>query len=405
MSSVMPNDASRAAADYRDKKRYFWPLSAVWVLTPVFSVMLAQASGLHLFTWATVILWYLAIPVVDLLLGSDTSNPPEGAIEELEGDRYYRYLTYLTVPLHYVTLLVAAWAVAELGLGWAAYLGLALSVGIVNGLAINTGHELGHKKTRIERNLAKVCLAVVGYGHFLVEHNKGHHRDVATPEDPASARFGESIYRFALREIPGAVARAWRTEKTRLDRLGKSAWSLDNEVLQPMLITLALYAGLIAWFGPVVLPFLAISTFVGWWMLTSANYIEHYGLLRQKQDNGRYERCRPEHSWNSNHVMSNLVLFHLQRHSDHHAYPTRRYQSLRNFEDLPTLPSGYPGMFALALVPPLWRAVMDHRVLDLYGRDISRVNIDPAKRDSLLRHYSDPDEFDTEAPGAAETPK
>ncbi|MEQ9738165.1 MAG: fatty acid desaturase, partial [Algiphilus sp.] len=124
------------------------------------------------------------------------------------------------------------------------------------------------------------------------------------------------------------------------------------------------------------------------WFLTMANYVEHYGLLRQKQDDGRYERCRPEHSWNTNHTMSNLVLFHLQRHSDHHAYPTRSYQSLRHFEDLPTLPSGYPGMFTLAMFPPLWRAVMDPRVLELYDQDIHRVNLDPKQRDSILRRYA-----------------
>lgn len=394
----MNNAANKASgpgsfAGYRDKKRYFWPLAAVWVLFPVFSVYLVQVTGVAMFTWSTLALWYLAIPLLDLLLGEDTSNPPPEAIEQLDQDPYYRFLTYMTVPLHYITLIVAAWAIATMGFGWLAYLGIALSVGIVNGLAINTGHELGHKKTRLEKNLAKVCLAVVGYGHFMVEHNKGHHKDVATPEDPATSRFGESIYRFALREIPGAMRRAWSTEKQRLARQGKGAWSIDNEVLQPAAITVVLYGSLIAFFGPIVIPFLVISTAYGWWTLTSANYIEHYGLNRQKQADGRYERVRPEHSWNSNHIMSNLVLFHLQRHSDHHAWPTRRYQSLRDFPELPTLPSGYPGMFALALVPPLWRAVMDHRVLELHGRDITRLNIDPSKREKLLRRYTDHDDL------------
>lgn len=392
MSNTMTQtDAADPLAGYKDGKRYFWPLAAVWVMSPVIGIYLAQVSGIQSLTWLTFLVWFLVLPSMDWLLGEDGSNPPEGAIQALETDRYYRFLTYMTVPLHYVTLAVGAWAVATLGFHWTAYVGTALSVGIINGLAINTGHELGHKKSRFEKNMAKVCLAVTGYGHFLTEHNKGHHKDVATPEDPASARMGESIYRFALREVPGAWRRAWDTEKVRLQRQGKGAWSLDNEMLQPLAITVFVYGGLLAAFGLIVAPFLLISMAYGYWFLTNANYIEHYGLLRQKQPDGRYERCQPAHSWNSNHLMSNLVLFHLQRHSDHHAWPTRRYQSLRDFDDIPTLPSGYPGMYGLAMIPPLWRAVMDRRVLAAYDRDVTKANIDPAKREQYLRRYSDYD--------------
>ncbi len=374
---------------YRDKKRYFWLLSPVWVLAPVFSVYLAYITGIGSFVWFTFVFWYFMIPVIDWMLGSDPNNPPPEAIERLEKEKYYRYLTYITVPLHYLVLIVGAWAVASMGLGWFDYLGLALSVGIINGLAINTGHEIGHKKPKFERNLSKICLAVTGYGHFHTEHNKGHHKDVATPEDPASARMGESIYRFAMREIPGAFARAWNTEKQRLGRKGESTWSTNNEFLQPLVITVVFYAALIAFFGPIVVPYLLMSMAGGYWFLTSANYIEHYGLLRQKEaDGGRYERCKPHHSWNSNHLFSNLILFHLQRHSDHHAWPTRRYQSLRNFDDAPTLPSGYPGMYALSLIPPLWEAVMNPRVLDAYDGDVLLANIDPAKRDKIVQRYA-----------------
>lgn len=260
---------------------------------------------------------------------------------------------------------------------------LALSLGIVNGLALNTGHELGHKKETFDRWMAKLVLAVVGYGHFFIEHNKGHHRDVATPKDPATSRMGESIYKFSTREIPGAFRRAWELEEERLSRRGKSPWSLENEILQPMLITFALYVGLLAFFGPLMLIFLPIQMAFGWWQLTSANYIEHYGLLREKLDNGRYEHQKPHHSWNSNHIMSNLILFHLQRHSDHHAHPTRSYQSLRDFKDLPALPTGYPGMFFMAMVPGWFRAVMDPKVVNWAHGDLSKVQIDDGKQE----HY------------------
>jgi alkane 1-monooxygenase len=175
--------------------------------------------------------------------------------------------------------------------------------------------------------LAKGVLALVGYGHFYIEHNKGHHRHVATPEDPASARFGESIYQFAGREIPGAWRRAWARERSRLTRNGKNCWSWENQIFQLLGLTLLLYGILVAVFGGITVPFLIAQAAVGWFQLTLANYIEHYGLLRLKMADGRYERCRPEHSWNSNHPISSFVMLNLQRHSDHHSNPMWRYQS------------------------------------------------------------------------------
>jgi alkane 1-monooxygenase len=261
--------------------------------------------------------------------------------------------------------------------------------GIASGLGINTGHELGHKKSRLERWLAKIVLAVPVYGHFWIEHNRGHHRDVSTPEDPASAQMGESIYRFAAREIPGAFLRAWAIEKERLERRGKSVWSANNQILQSMSLSAVVQVGLLFAFGWMMIPFLLIHNFFAWWQLTSANYIEHYGLLRLQDENGKYERCQPHHSWNSNHIFSNLVLFHLERHSDHHAHPLRRYQSLRHFPDLPTLPNGYFGSYLLAYVPWLWYRVMDRKLLALphVDGDLDKINIDPRKKEKIYRKY------------------
>jgi alkane 1-monooxygenase len=360
-----------------DRKRWAWALSPVLICVPLMGIGLASITGVGAWNWLTLVLWYLILPVADLVIGVDPNNPPESAVEQLDQDRYYRILTYITVPIHYVVFIATAWYVATQPSGILNFLGLTLSVGLINGLAINVGHELGHKKTAFERWLAKIVLAVVGYGHFFVEHNRGHHKDVATPEDPTSARLGENIYAFALRELPGALRRAWRSEAERLRRKGQSVWSLHNEVLQPLFITVPLYAAMLAVFGPIMLIFLPLQAAFGWWQLTTANFIEHYGLLRQKGADGRYERCRPEHSWNANHIATNVILFHLQRHSDHHANPTRRYQSLRNFEGLPELPSGYPAMFALAYIPWAWRRVMDHRVLTWAHGDLSKINIAP----------------------------
>ena len=387
--SIQAMSADGNLVTYTDRRRWLWSLSLFWPTMPVISCWLAASSGQVAWFWATLIVWYGLVPIVDHLLPTDASNPPPEVVPQLEADRYYRVLTYLTVPIHYFTLVYTAYIVGTQHLPWHAILGLALSVGVVNGLAINTGHELGHKKTRLERWLAKIVLAVVGYGHFLIEHNRGHHVDVATPSDPASAKMGQSIYSFASWEIRGAVRRAWATEKARLARSGRGPWTLDNEVLQPTLITVVLYGGLLAAFGWVMLPFLFLQAFWGWFgILTSANYVEHYGLLRQKLENGRYEPCQPHHSWNSNHIMSNLILFHLERHSDHHANATRRYQSLRSFDNLPELPSGYPLMFAIALLPPLWFALMDSRVVAWAGGDFSRLNVLPEKRDCLIQRYA-----------------
>jgi alkane 1-monooxygenase len=233
---------------------------------------------------------------------------------------------------------------------------------------------MGHKKDSLERWLSKVTLAQTFYGHFFIEHNRGHHVRVATPEDPASARFGESFYHFLPRTVLGSLRSAWELERERLARLGSSPWTRRNDILNAWVMTLALYAVLVAVFGPVVLPFLVIQSVLGFALLEVVNYLEHYGLLRQKREDGRYERTRPEHSWNSNSVASNVLLYHLQRHSDHHANPIRRYQALRHVDDAPQLPTGYAGMIVLALVPPLWRRVMDERVLAHYRGDRTLLN-------------------------------
>ncbi len=387
--SIQTLCADGTTVTYTDRRRWLWSLSLVWPLMPVVSCVLAASTGQPAWFWATLVVWYCAVPVLDHLFPPDASNPPPAVVPQLEADLYYRVLTYLTVPIHYFTLVYAAYVAGTQNLPWHALIGLALSVGVVNGLAINTGHELGHKTNKLERWLAKIVLAVVGYGHFLIEHNRGHHVDVATPTDPASSKMGETIYGFAVTEISGAIRRAWASEKARLALSGRGPWTLANEVLQPLLITAVLYSTLIYAFGWLMLPFLFLQAFWGWFgILTSANYIEHYGLLREKLENGRYEHCKPHHSWNSNHVMSNLILFNLQRHSDHHANPNRRYQSLRSFDDLPELPSGYPLMFAVALIPPLWFAVMDPRVVAWAKGDFSKLNVLQAKREQLVRRYA-----------------
>ncbi|MSQ99629.1 MAG: alkane 1-monooxygenase, partial [Xanthomonadales bacterium] len=289
------------------------------------------------------------------------------------------------------TLIIVAWFAATQDLAPGSVLLLAITAGLYSGLAVNTAHEMGHKKTRTEQILARFALAVPAYGHFCVEHNRGHHRHVATPDDPASARMGESIYHFALREIPGGFSRGWNNEAERLEREGTSRWSMQNEILQSYAISVVLQGTLLAALGWIMLPFLAIHNVCAWFQLTSANYIEHYGLLRASNPDGSFERCQPQHSWNANYVFSNVVLFHLERHSDHHANSSRRYQSLRNFAGIPQLPNGYFGMYLLAYLPWLWYRVMDQRLLALphVRGDLTKANIQPAKRADILARFGD----------------
>jgi alkane 1-monooxygenase len=317
----------------------------------------------------------------------DASNPPDSVIKWLEQDRYYRWCTYLYIPLQYAGLVLACWLWSSGKLSTLDDIGLALTVAMVSGIAINTAHELGHKRASSERWLSKVALAQSAYGHFFIEHNRGHHVRVATPEDPASSRLGESFYAFFPRTVAGSLRSAWELEGIRLSRLGKSHWTTGNDILNAWAMTVVLFAVLTAVFGPVVLPYLLIQAVLGFSLLEVVNYLEHYGLLRQKREDGRYERTAPEHSWNSNSVASNVLLYHLQRHSDHHANPIRRYQALRHVEEAPQLPTGYAGMIVTAVIPPLWRRIMDHRVLEHYQEDLTRANVHPRARTRVLARY------------------
>ena len=373
---------------YRDPKRWAWWFSLLVPFSIGLGPLLMQWSEQAYMLWWPFVFLYVAVPLIDALLGEDRSNPPEWAVPQLEADPFYRYLTYALVPVLWGSFVFAAWFVVSHELAWHAQLAMVLNAGIIGGFAINLGHELGHKHNRLEKTLALLALAPSGYGHFSAEHNRGHHTEVATPEDTASARMGESIWRFVWREMPGGARRAWHFETLRLKDKGLSTWSLHNQILQGLLITSVLWLALVLWLGLQVLPFLlAVAAWTNF-QLTSANYVEHYGLLRVKQADGQYERCQACHSWNSNHILSNWILFHLQRHADHHAHASRRYQALRHFEDAPQLPSGYSGMFLLAYVPSLWFAVMNPRLLDAVGRDPNRINFDPAQRQALCQRYA-----------------
>ena len=375
---------------WKDRKRYLWLIGLVVPSLAFVGFGGYVATGWSVWFWIGPIVILGIVPAIDLVAGLDRSNPPDDVIEALENDRYYRWITYLFLPIQYAGFAAAFWLIGTGDLGWVQQLGLATSIGAIGGIGINTAHELGHKKEANERWLSKIALAQVFYGHFYIEHNRGHHVRVATPEDPASSRLGENFYQFWPRTVGGSVKSAWRLEKRRLARRKQGPWRLDNDVLNAWVMSLVLWAAVIAAFGLEVAPYLLVQAVVGFSLLEVVNYMEHYGMLRQKVGEGdrqRYERVLPGHSWNSNNIATNVLLYHLQRHSDHHANPTRRYQTLRDFEESPTLPTGYAGMIVLAAVPPIWRRVMDPRVVAHFGGDVSRANISPRKREAYLERY------------------
>jgi alkane 1-monooxygenase len=410
---------------WKDKKRYLW----LWgLMVPGFGILFALAwvasGGWWGFTLVAPFLINFLIPLLDLAFGLDPSNPPDEVIEDLENDKYYRWVVIAFIPLMFLILfggyhiisggnpveavlstlglgdwardtLPAAFMASEIPITWWEQCLWALSIAGVVGIGINTAHELGHKKESVERWLAKITLAPTFYGHFYIEHNRGHHVRVATPEDPASSRLGESLYRFWPRTVFGSLKSAWEVEAKRYRRKGTHPFHLGNDVLNAWAMSVVLYAAIIAAFGWEVAPFIPITVVFGFSLLEVVNYLEHYGLKRQKVGpKQRYERVMPHHSWNSNNIVTNIFLYHLQRHSDHHANPTRRYQALRDFKESPALPTGYAGMLTLALFPSLWRKVMDHRVVEHLDGDITLANIQPGKEEKYYRLFPPPSDHD-----------
>lgn len=370
-----------------DPKRYLWVLGLLAPSCALWPSQLVLRTGLPVFWWIGAIIVLIVVPVLDWVVGEDGTNPRDEDYELLSNDRYYRWCTYIFLPIQLVGLWIAAYLWAGTELSVVDKLGLAATLGLVSGIGINAAHELGHRVEHAERWLAKVALAQSGYGHFYVEHNKGHHARVATPEDPASARLGETLWEFLPRSVIGGFRSAVTLERDRLRRRGSGWWSPRNNILQAWSMTLVLYLALLASFGPTMLPYLLLQAVIGAGLLETVNYVEHYGLLRSKRPNGTWARCSPADSWNSDRLVTNIFLFHLQRHSDHHANPGRRYQTLRSSQEAPQLPAGYASMIVLAAIPPLWRRVMDHRVLAHYDGDVMRANIAPRKRRRILAAY------------------
>ena len=373
-----------------DKKRY------LWLISPALPVIgLGILAGYHfapkplkfVFALGGPLVLHVIIPTIDTIVGTDNNNPSHDDIQLLEKDPYYARLVKSFIPIQYVANIYACYLTSRKQTSLLDKVLLGMSMGAINGIAINTAHELSHKSARLDHILSHLALVPSGYNHFRIEHPYGHHKRAATPEDPASSQMGETFYEFLPRTVIGSFKSAIEIEHARLKRRGLSFWSKENELLQGWSMSVAFHSSMIGLFGKSVLPYLAVQSAYSITLFEIINYIEHYGLLRQKDVNGKYERVLPEHSWNNNNIVTNLFLYQLQRHSDHHAFPTRPFQALRHFDEAPELPNGYASMLLPALITAWWSKIMDQRVFNHYKGDLSKANIHPKKRKKIFEKF------------------
>jgi alkane 1-monooxygenase len=311
-----------------------------------------------------VVAWvWLIVAVLDLAVRPDTRNLHGERVDESRRAGPWRLAVRLWVPVQATIivcgLFITTWnsaTVKEL-------LFVTVSIGIAGGMfCIPVAHELMHGTGRFDKLLAEILMTLVSYTHFCIGHVNGHHRNVGTANDPATARFGESFYAFYPRTVFGGLASAWHLEQARLHRLGAGVWSSRNRMVRYFIGLSAVYTAIFCIFGLPGVAFFTLQSVIAFSMIEVINYVEHYGLVRNEAAPGRFERVMAWHSWNSSHRISNWLLFNLGRHSDHHQHPRTSYPYLRHREEAPQLPSGYFGMFLLPLFPSLWRLVMDHRV-------------------------------------------
>ncbi len=312
--------------------------------------------------YTAVFILFVMIPLIELFTKGSTDNLSKIEEELAKENKVYDWMLYGLVPLQYLILIYFLIQVSNESLSVSYKIGATTAYGMACGiLGINAAHELGHRPTKYEQLMSKLLLLSTLYMHFFIEHNRGHHKNVSTDLDPASSRYGETVYAFYGRTLLGSYRSAWHLEKERLKKKQLTFWSWKNEMLVYQFLQLILIVSIGMIFGLKTLLFFLVGAFIGILLLETVNYIEHYGL-RRKMNGNTYERTMPIHSWNSNHPLGRLILLELSRHSDHHYMASRKYQILRHFDESPQMPTGYPGMLLLSLVPPLWFKVMHKKI-------------------------------------------
>ncbi len=342
-------------------------------ITPV--VVIFSLFQEEIWTFTALFVLFGLLPFFELFTQGSTQNLTEVEEEMAKADATYDWVLYSLVPLQYFTLLLFLYQVSAQDLSTLSMVGMTVAYGLSCGvLGINAAHELGHRQTGYEQWMSKALLLTTLYMHFFIEHNRGHHKNVSTDEDPASSKQGEIIYTFFVKSIVGSWISAWKLEKDRLGKAKIPFISASNEMLRFQILQLILVLVIYFSVGKLITILFLGGSLIGILLLESVNYIEHYGL-RRKKIGDRYERTMPIHSWNSNHPIGRVVLLELSRHSDHHYMANRKYQVLRHFDESPQMPTGYPGMVLLALLPPAWFYVMDRKI-QAYKQTLTGVNLE-----------------------------
>lgn len=343
-------------------------LKAVKYFSPatIFALAYLAFTNTGLLTWAPLMYAWVFMPVIELAFKPNEENMNAAEEELARKDRTYDYLLYFFVVLQFIALIIFLNGLKTEDLLWWEIIGRIWTMGLLCGIyGINLGHELGHRVNKFEQTLAKASLLTSLYMHFFIEHNKGHHKNVATHLDPASARYNESIYFFYFRSVIFSYLSAWKIANNEMKKQGLPVASWKNEMLRMHVIQILFVVGIFFVFGWLVTIYYLFAAGIGIALLETVNYIEHYGLQRKQTGEDQFERTMPCHSWNSNHTLGRIMLFELSRHSDHHYLASRKYQVLQHHDDSPQLPTGYPGCMMLACVPPAWFYVMNKKIKEL----------------------------------------
>ncbi len=331
-------------------------------------VIIAVLNGGWWFMLIPSYAWYMTT-LLDLVVGLNNDNPdPETPDSKLF---WYRLITIIWFPIQAPLVFWSIWYVTRADYSVAEQMGLFWGIGIASGtIGIVYAHELMHQRNLLERWLGDLLMCSALYGHFRSEHLLVHHSWVGTPRDLVSARYGQGFWHYFLRVLTRGPASAWHAEKKKLARAGRTPWARSNPFWRYAALQLAVLALAFAIGGWQGLLLFCWQALVAVWQLELTNYVEHYGLTRKHLGDGRYEHVKPRHSWNSSHRVTNWLMINLQRHSDHHYKPDRRFPLLQTYseDEAPQLPAGYPVMATLAMVPSLWRRWMNPRVREWRGR-------------------------------------
>ncbi|MEY3118545.1 MAG: hypothetical protein RIT30_477 [Bacteroidota bacterium] len=334
-------------------------------LTPfvLYVLTLTAFNGNGLLCWLPLLYTFFLIPFAELFIKADPSNLDEVEEALAKKNKAYDFILYAAVIMQYYSLWLFFNSLKQDGLNTIDIAGRVISMGLLCGtFGINVAHELGHRVNKMEQTFAKMLLLTSLYMHFFIEHNKGHHKHVATPHDPSTAKYNQSVYAFWPQTLIGTYLSAWKIANEEVEKKGKYWWSLQNEMLLFQLIQLTFVLIILYFFSVKIAILFIVAALIGGLLLESVNYIEHYGLSRTQASEQQFERVQPHHSWNSNHIIGRLMLFELSRHSDHHYLASRKYQILRSFDNAPQMPTGYPGMILLSLFPPLWFKIMHQQI-------------------------------------------